>query len=257
MNFLLIGVNHTTAPLEVREQLAIPESHLPEAMRRLAEYPGVEEAMILSTCNRVELLANCEPGTDLRGFLRDYLQVDPARYANCLYEYREREAIRHLFRVAASLDSMVLGEPQILGQVKEAYAMARAVGALRTHLDALVSRSFAVAKKVRSETEVGSSAVSVASVAVELAKKIFGSLEGRVVYLVGAGKMCELAAHLRARPAAGPQVQRPGHALRAALRDRRSGRHRSDLDRRPLRHLPPRARRALHGAAQEPAHVLH
>ncbi|HEX8711751.1 MAG TPA: glutamyl-tRNA reductase, partial [Terracidiphilus sp.] len=132
----------------------------------------------------------------------DYFQVEPGRYAHSLYEYREREAIRHLFRVAASLDSMVVGEPQILGQVKEAYAMARAVGALRSQLDALVSRSFAVAKKVRSETEVGSSAVSVASVAVELAKKIFGSLQGRVVYVVGAGKMSELAArHLMAHGA--------------------------------------------------------
>jgi glutamyl-tRNA reductase len=202
MNFVLIGVNHTTAPLEVREQLAIAESRLPDAMRRLAEYPGVEEGMILSTCNRVELLANCQPGADLRGFLRDYFQVDPGRYAGSLYEYRERDAIRHLFRVAASLDSMVVGEPQILGQVKEAYATARAVGALRSHLDALVARSFAVAKKVRSETEVGSSAVSVASVAVELAKKIFGSLEGRAVYVVGAGKMSELAArHLMAHGA--------------------------------------------------------
>src|SRR5579872_2238933 len=181
MNFVLIGVNHTTAPLDVREQLAISEARLPEAMRRLAEYPGAEEGMILSTCNRVEVLANCDAQVDLRAFLRDYFPVEPGRYAHCLYEYREREAIRHLFRVAASLDSMVVGEPQILGQVKEAYA---------------------VAKKVRNETEVGSSAVSVASVAVELAKKIFGSLQGRVVYLVGAGKMCELAArHLMAHGA--------------------------------------------------------
>ena len=202
MNFVLIGVNHTTAPLDAREQLAIPEARLPDAIRRLAEYPGVDEAMILSTCNRVELLASCEGETELRGFLRDYFQVEPGRYASCLYEYREREAVRHLFRVAASLDSMVVGEPQILGQVKEAYATARAVGAIRSRLDALVSRSFAVAKRVRSETAVGSSAVSVASVAVELAKKIFGSLEGRVVYIVGAGKMSELAArHLIAHGA--------------------------------------------------------
>ncbi|HLK32487.1 MAG TPA: hypothetical protein VKT29_05315, partial [Terriglobales bacterium] len=120
MNFVLIGVNHTTAPLDVREQLAISEARLPEAMRRLAEYPGVEEGMILSTCNRVEVLANCDAQVDLRAFLRDYFPVEPGRYAHCLYEYREREAIRHLFRVAASLDSMVVGEPQILGQVKEA-----------------------------------------------------------------------------------------------------------------------------------------
>lgn len=202
MNFVLIGVNHTTAPLDVREQLAISEARLPDAMRRLAEYPGVDEAMILSTCNRVELLASCDGEADLRGFLRDNFQVEPSRYAGCLYEYRESEAVRHLFRVAASLDSMVVGEPQILGQVKEAYATARAVGAIRGRLDALVSRSFAVAKRVRSETAVGSSAVSVASVAVELAKKIFGSLEGRVVYVVGAGKMSELAArHLMAHGA--------------------------------------------------------
>ena len=202
MNFVLIGVNHTTAPLDVREQLAIPEARLPEATRRLAEYPGVDEAMILSTCNRVELLASCDGKADLRAFLRDYFQFEPGRYSNCLYEYRENEAVRHLFRVASSLDSMVVGEPQILGQVKEAYATARAVGAVRSRLDALVSRSFAVAKRVRSETAVGSSAVSVASVAVELAKKIFGSLEGRVVYIVGAGKMSELAArHLIAHGA--------------------------------------------------------
>jgi glutamyl-tRNA reductase len=203
MNVLLIGVNHKTAPVEVRERLAIPESRLPDAVQRLAQHPGVDEAMILSTCNRVELLANCTNGhADLRGFLRQYFQVDPEEFERHIYEYREQEAVRHLFRVASSLDSMVLGEPQILGQVKEAYAIARAVGAVRSHLDALVSRSFAVAKRVRSETAVGTSAVSVASVAVELAKKIFGSLKGRSVYLVGAGKMTELAArHLLAHGA--------------------------------------------------------
>jgi glutamyl-tRNA reductase len=195
MNFRLIGVNHQSAPIEVREHLAIPECRLPDAIRRLVEYPGIEEGLILSTCNRVELLANCSNGgTDLRGFLRDYFHVDAADYSKHLYEYRQEEAIRHLFRVASSLDSMVVGEPQILGQVKEAYAMARAVGAVHSHLDALVSRSFAVAKRVRTETAVASSAVSVASVAVDLAKKIFGSLQERTVYLVGAGKMSELAA---------------------------------------------------------------
>jgi glutamyl-tRNA reductase len=203
MNVLLIGVNHKTAPVEVRERLAIPESRLPEAMQRLARYPGVDEGMILSTCNRVELLANCSNGNaDLRGFLRQYFQVDPDEFERHVYEYREEEAIRHLFRVASSLDSLVVGEPQILGQVKEAYAIGRAVGAVGSHLDALVSRSFAVAKRVRNETAVGASAVSVASVAVELAKKIFGSLKGRSVYLVGAGKMTELAArHLLAHGA--------------------------------------------------------
>ena len=201
--FLLIGVNHKTAPVEVRERLAIPESRLPEATKRLAGHAGIEEAMIVSTCNRVELLARAQNGTaDLRSFIREYFQVEPCTVEQHLYEYREREAVRHLFRVTSSLDSMVVGEPQILGQVKQAYAVARGVGAINSHLDALVTRAFAVAKRVRSETAIGTSAVSVASVAVELAQKIFGSLEGRAVYLIGAGKMSELAArHLLAHGA--------------------------------------------------------
>jgi glutamyl-tRNA reductase len=201
MRFQLIGVNHNTAPVEVRERLAIPESRLPEACKKLAEYPGIDEGMILSTCNRVEILANTKngAGADLRGFLQNYFQLDGVELNKHLYEYNEHEAVRHLFRVAASLDSMVVGEPQILGQVKEAYATARAVGAVRAQLDQLVTRAFAVAKRVRTETAVGSSSVSIASVAVDLAKKIFGNLQGKHVYLVGAGKMSELAArHLMA-----------------------------------------------------------
>ena len=200
MKLQLIGVNHNSAPVEVRERLAIPEWRLAEACRQLVEHPGVEEGMILATCNRVELIAHLKNGSgDLRAFLRDYFQVDLDQFKRHLYEYHEQDAIRHVFRVAASLDSMVLGEPQILGQVKEAYATARAVGAVRAQLDQLLTRAFAVAKRVRTETAVGSSAVSVASVAVELAKKIFGNLKGKQVYLVGAGKMSELAArHLLA-----------------------------------------------------------
>ncbi|HEY1272111.1 MAG TPA: glutamyl-tRNA reductase [Terriglobales bacterium] len=203
MNFQLIGVNHKTAPVEVRERLAIPESRLPEACKSLAAYPGIEEGMILSTCNRVELLARTKNGSaDLRGFVRQYFQLEPADFDDHLYEYREEDAVRHVFRVASSLDSMVVGEPQILGQVKEAYAVARAVGAVQSQLDSLLTRAFAVAKRVRTETAVGSSSVSIASVAVELAKKIFGSLHGKHVYLVGAGKMSELAArHLLAHGA--------------------------------------------------------
>ncbi|HVO82687.1 MAG TPA: glutamyl-tRNA reductase [Terriglobales bacterium] len=204
MNFQLIGVNHNSAPVEVRERLAIPESRLPEALKRLAQHPGVDEGLILSTCNRVELLAQTRNGSaDLRGFVRDYFHLEPADLDPHLYEFREQDAIRHIFRVTSSLDSMVVGEPQILGQVKEAYATARAVGAVHSQLDQLLTRAFAVAKRVRTETAVGSSSVSVASVAVELAKKIFGSLHGKHVYLVGAGKMSELAArHLLAHGAA-------------------------------------------------------
>ena len=131
MNFRLIGVNHNSAPVEVRERLAIPESRLPEALQRLVQHPGVDEGLILCTCNRVELLARTHNGSaDLRGFLHNYFRLDPAEIEPHLYDYRESDAIRHLFRVTSSLDSMVVGEAQILGQVKEAYATARAVGAM-------------------------------------------------------------------------------------------------------------------------------
>src|ERR1700686_805536 len=203
MNFQLIGVNHNSAPVEVRERLAIPESRLPDALKCFTQPPGVDEGLILSTCNRVELLAQTKNGSaDLHGFLRSYFHIDHADLEPHLYEYREQEAIRHLFRVTASLDSMIVGEAQILGQVKEAYATARAVGAVHSQLDLLLTRAFAVAKRGRTETAVGSSAVSVGSVAGEVAKKIFGSLNGKSVFLVGAGKMSELAArHLIAHGA--------------------------------------------------------
>jgi glutamyl-tRNA reductase len=219
MSFQLIGVNHNTAPVEVREKIAVPESRLADATRRLASHPGVDEGLILSTCNRVELLAQTTNGSaDLRGFLRDYFEIEPAHFAPHLYELSGREAVRHLFRVTSSLDSMIVGEPQILGQVKDAYATARAVGTIHSHLDLLLTRAFAVAKRVRTETAVGSSAVSVASVAVELAKKIFGSLDGKHVYLVGAGKMSELAArHLLAHGAASIFVANRTHERAAQL----------------------------------------
>ncbi len=182
MSLILLGVNHKSAPVALRERFAIQEWHLQEATRRLLETPGVEEGYVLSTCNRVEILvANSEQH---------------------IYEFHQQEAVRHLFRVAASLDSMIVGEPQILGQVRSSFAIARATGAVSSQLEELLNRALAVAKRVRSETQIGSSTVSVASVAVELAKKIFGSLHGRHVYLVGAGKMSELAArHLMAHGA--------------------------------------------------------
>jgi glutamyl-tRNA reductase len=199
MKFQLIGVNHKSAPVEVRERLAIPDSRLPDALKRLAEHPGVDEGLILSTCNRVEVLAQTKNGSvDLRGFLRDYFHLDPAEYEAHLYEHRESEAVRHLFRVTSSLDSMVVGEPQILGQLKSAYAVAKAQGALCGLLESVLSRAFGVAKRVRSETGIGQMAVSISYAAVELARKIFGSLDGKTVMIVGAGKMSELSArHLR------------------------------------------------------------
>ncbi|MGA9041010.1 MAG: glutamyl-tRNA reductase [Terriglobales bacterium] len=225
MNFQLIGVNHRTAPVEVRERLAIPESRMAEALKRLVGHPGVDEGLILCTCNRVEVLAQTKNGSsDLRSFLHNYFEMRVPELAPHLYEYHEREAIRHLFRVTSSLDSMVVGEPQILGQVKEAYATARAVGAVHSQLDQLLTRAFAVAKRVRTETAVGSSSVSVASVAVELAKKIFGSLSGKQVYLVGAGKMSELAArHLMAHGAASIFVANRTYDRAAVLAEKFGG----------------------------------
>ena len=203
MNFFVLGVNHNTAPVEVRERFAIPESRLPEALGKLTSMEGIEEGMIVSTCNRVEIFARSENGhCDLQKFVRDYFGFHSGEYERYIFEHQQLEAVKHVFRVAASLDSMVVGESQILGQVKEAYATARALGAVNSQLDQLLSRAFAVAKKVRSETAIATSSVSIASVAVDLAEKIFGSLNGKSVYLVGAGKMCELSArHLIAHGA--------------------------------------------------------
>jgi glutamyl-tRNA reductase len=201
-SLVLFGINHNTAPIEVRERLAIPVERLADATRSLLHQPGIREGLILSTCNRVELLtlqddteaALADSKTGLLRFLHEYFAVLPNDIQPHLYEFREREAVRHLFRVASSLDSMVVGEPQILGQVKEAYTIARETGAVHSSLEALLQRTFTVAKKVRTETQIGSSSVSIASVAVDLARKIFGSLQGKTVLLVGAGKMSELAA---------------------------------------------------------------
>jgi glutamyl-tRNA reductase len=203
-NLLLLGVNHTTAPVEVRERLAIPATRLADATRTLAHQPGVREALILSTCNRVELLTVYEgaasPSPSSIRFLEDYLNVGSADIQPHVYQYRELEAIRHLFRVASSLDSMVVGEAQILGQVKQSWSVAREVGAIKSTeafsstLDPLLQRAFSVAKRVRTETRIGSSSVSIASVAAELARKIFGSLAGKTVLIVGAGKISDLTA---------------------------------------------------------------
>ncbi len=204
MTLVLIGVNHKTAPIALREKIAISREDLPETTRALAATPGVTECMIVSTCNRVELIAAVE-GLEipLHGFLASYFGIDAMVLEPHLYEYRDREAVSHLFRMAASLDSMVVGEPQILGQVKEAFAVARAEGAVAGHLDHLLQSAFAAAKRARSETGIGSNSVSIASVAVEMARKIFGSLSGRTVFLVGAGKMSEIAARHLVQQGAG------------------------------------------------------
>ncbi len=204
MTLTVIGINHKTAPIELRERIAISRDDLPETTRALAATPGVTECMIVSTCNRVEIVAALESAdTDLTTFLHRHFGLDPGLLAPHIYQHRDQHAVRHLFRVASSLDSMVVGEPQILGQVKEAFAIARSAGTVGGQLDHLLQSAFATAKKVRTETEIGSNSVSIASVAVELARKIFGSLQGRTVFLVGAGKMSELAARHLVQQGAG------------------------------------------------------
>ncbi len=202
MKLLITGVSHKTAPVEVRECLAFREETLPAALADLKSREGVTECVILSTCNRVEITLTTDDGADpqsiVDAFLADHKSVSAESIGPHLYRHEGEAAIHHLFRVAASLDSMVVGEPQILGQLKNAYAVAKDCGALCGWLDGLVSRAFGVAKRVRSETGIGQMAVSVSFAAVELARKIFGSLSNRTIMIVGAGKMSELAAkHLR------------------------------------------------------------
>jgi glutamyl-tRNA reductase len=202
MKLHITGVSHKTAPVEVRERLAFRPENLPAALADLKSREGVAEAVILSTCNRVEITVTTDdrfdPQSIVDSFLADQKHTDSDSIAPHLYRHEGREAIHHLFRVAASLDSMVVGEPQILGQLKTAYAAAKDCGSICGWLDGLMTRAFGVAKKVRSETGVGQMAVSISYAAVELARKIFGSLANRKIMIVGAGKMSELAArHLR------------------------------------------------------------
>jgi glutamyl-tRNA reductase len=192
---IMVGLSHHTAPLEVREKLAIAGEELPEVLRALRER-GLEEAMLVSTCNRVEMYASAEsPSTAVRA-VRDYFseRVGGHDISTHLYEHTGANVARHAFRVAASLDSLVVGEPQILGQVKDAYTVASETQTVGTLLGRCMTRAFAVAKRVRSETGIAAGAVSVSTIACDLAKSIFGELTGRRVLLVGAGEMSEGAA---------------------------------------------------------------
>src|SRR5271157_108773 len=198
MNLALLGINHRTAPVEVRERMHIPESRLVQAVSDLIHREGIREGLILSTCNRVEVVTSAEDRVDaepiIPQFLADHHRFELGPYQRFFYRYQQEEVVRHLFRVASSLDSMILGEPQILGQLKRAYALAQEAGGLNASLKEIASQALAVGRRVRRETALGSAAVSVSYAAVELAKKIFGSLEGRTIFVIGAGKMSELAA---------------------------------------------------------------
>jgi glutamyl-tRNA reductase len=197
MRLVVAGVNHRTAPVELREKLAYRAEEIPAALIEV-QARGAKEAILLSTCNRVELTAAAgEDFSDemlLESLVASRTGVVLEDLRPHLYRLEDSAAIRHLFRVAASLDSMIVGEPQILGQLKQAYALAREHGSVGTVLDAVLTRAFSVAKRIRSETEIGRNAVSVSYAAVELAREIFGSLHKKRVLIVGAGKMSEGAA---------------------------------------------------------------
>jgi len=205
MNIIIVGLSHKTAPVEVRERLAIAEKQLGEALGRLRAQPGVQEGVILSTCNRVEICAvvqETEQGFEsVKRFLASiHESLSHEALAPHLYSYVASDAIRHLFRVASSLDSMVVGEPQILGQMKDAFEEAMACRATGLVLNKVLSKTLSVAKRVRTETKIAESAVSVSYAAVQLARKIFRKLEETSVLLIGAGEMAELAArHLVAQ----------------------------------------------------------
>ncbi len=203
MSLLLVGLNHKSAPLEIREQLAFDEQSCVGHLQHLTDGAVIREGLILSTCNRVEILIETEfdgAFDKIVEFLACSKQIEPQFFAEHLYCYSGADAVNHLFRVASSLDSMILGEPQILGQVRQAYTLATKAGTVRRVLHKLLHHTLSVAKRVRTETGIAQNAVSISFAAVESARKIFGSLADKTVLLVGAGEMAELAAkHLAAK----------------------------------------------------------
>ena len=200
MSIVLVGINHKSAPVEVRERLAFTEEACSTGLHALVDGEIVREGLIVSTCNRVEVLAETtsERLSDtierVNQFLSRTDSVPRSFLETHVYQHTDDEAVRHLFRVASSLDSMVVGEPQVLGQVRRAYSIALEAGTAGRTLNRLVHHAFRVAKRVRTETGIGSNAVSISYMAVELGKKIFNSLEGHTALLIGAGEMAELSA---------------------------------------------------------------
>jgi len=199
MALIALGLNHLTAPLDLREKVAFTAESTPRALHDLAGRPGINEALILSTCNRTELYVDVDAGAEAvpQQWLLEHHSLQQStgrRLEEFLYQHANQDAVRHLFRVATGLDSMILGEPQILGQVKDAYQAARGVGTLRAPMERLLQQTFAVAKRVRTDTRIGSSPVSVAYTAVRMAERLFADLSEACVLLIGAGETIELAA---------------------------------------------------------------
>ena len=198
VNLVLVGVNHKTTPVEIREKLAFTKGKIEESVDHLFNFPDIIEHTILSTCNRVEIYARANSQDSaiksIKQFICDFHQLSLVELEDHFYSYSNKEAVEHLFRVSSSLDSMILGEAQILGQVKEAYSLARDLRSTGLVLNQLFEKAFSIAKKVREETGIAERSVSISSAAVELAQKIFDDLENHTVMLVGTGEMAELAA---------------------------------------------------------------
>src|SRR5215210_1174358 len=199
MSIILVGLNHKTAPVEVRERLAFTDEACAEGLRALVDGEIVNEGLIVSTCNRVEVLATTnqrllEGKERIEEFLSRSRCLPHEDFSAHLYSHTDDAAVRHVFRVASSLDSMVIGEPQVLGQVRRAYSLAVEAGTAGRVLNRLVHQAFHVAKRVRRETGIAASAVSISYTAVELGRKVFGDLKDRTVLIVGAGEMAELSA---------------------------------------------------------------
>jgi glutamyl-tRNA reductase len=198
MNIIVVGINHKTAPVYIRERVAFPKDKIGESLECLCRLHEIEENVILSTCNRVEIYARTRDIAngiaEIKRFICDYHNIPYEELERYCYVYSKEEAVQHLFKVSSSLDSMVIGEPQILGQVKEAYVLAKSLRVTGVILNQLFEKAFSVAKKVRSRTRIAENAVSISFAAVELAKKIFGDITGKTVMLIGTGEMSELAA---------------------------------------------------------------
>jgi len=233
----VVGLSHRSAPIEIREQVAFPHDQVPQLLQECVAQPDIAEAMLLSTCNRVEIFAAGPPelGTDLARVARASQQVLQERapgVAPYTYQHLAAEAVRHVFRVAASLDSMVLGEPQILGQLKCAFDVARDAGTLGTRLHRTIPRAIRAAKRVRSETALGRGQVSMPGVAMDLAKRIFGELSGSTAVLIGSGEIADAVARLLAAEHARLLVVGRDSVRVAQIADRVGGvpRHLRDLD---------------------------
>jgi glutamyl-tRNA reductase len=194
MSLVVLGLNHRTAPIEVRERIVFDAERLPVALASLRALPGVQEALIVSTCNRTEIYCVGGDGADPFGAWLTAESGGSPAIAECLYRIEGPDAVRHVFSVAAGLDSLILGEPQILGQLKDSYRAAQRAGTSGVLLNRLFQTTFSVAKRVRSETAIGASAVSVASAGIQLARRVFAGFERHTALLVGAGEMIELSA---------------------------------------------------------------